>query len=117
MLRCYRGLSVALLLILLASVVLSQPNERDRQNVRTVSIPISIFTKQELKEDRLQEYIQLDRLIVREANEEQQILSIRSIEEAPLSLAILIQEDLTSNFNLQIQELKRFITRLPRGSP
>jgi VWFA-related protein len=116
MFRCNRGLSVALLLAVLASVGLSQPNERDRQNVRTVSIPISIFTKQELKEDRLQEFIQLDRLIVREANEEQQILSVRSIEDTPLSLAVLVQEDLTSNFNLQIQDLKRFITRLPRGS-
>src|SRR5688572_15212844 len=112
MLRYYRGPSIVLLLTLLASVGLSQPNDPDRQNVRTVSIPISIFTRQELKEDRLQEFIQLDRLVVREANDEQQILSIRSIEEAPLSLAILVQEDLTSNFNLQIQVLKRFITRL-----
>ena len=116
MLRFFRSLSVALLLTLLASTGLSQPNDPDRQNVRTVSIPISIFTKQELKEDRLQEFIQLDRLIVREANDEQQILSIRSIEEAPLSLAVLVQDDLTSNFNLQIQDLKRFITRLPKGS-
>lgn len=87
-----------------------------RARVRTVSIPISIFTKQELKEDRLQEYLQLDRLIVREDNEEQQILSIRNIEDAPLSLAVLIQDDLGSGFNLQIRDLKRFITSLPRGS-
>src|SRR5688572_30156599 len=92
------------------------PNDGARPNVRTVSIPISIFTKQELKDDRLQEFVQLDRLIVREAGDEQQILSIRSIEDAPLALAVLIQDDLGSEFNLQIADIKRFITRLPKGS-
>ena len=99
-----------------AAVFSQQPNTADRQNIRTVSIPISIFTKQELKEDRLQEFIQLDRLLVKENDEDQQILSIRSIEDAPMSLAVLIQEDLTSDFNLQINDLKEFIRRLPRGS-
>lgn len=92
------------------------PTATPRGEIRTVSIPISIFTKQELKEDRLQEYLQLDRLIVKENGDEQQILSIRSIEEAPLALAILIQDDLGSEFNLQISEIKKFITALPRGS-
>jgi VWFA-related protein len=92
------------------------PNDPNRPGVRTVSIPISIFTKQELKEDRLQEYVQLDRLIVRENGDEQQVLSIRTIEDAPLSLAVLIQDDLGSEFNLQLSEIKRFITTLPRGS-
>jgi VWFA-related protein len=92
------------------------PTATPRGSVRTVSIPISIFTKQELKQDRLQEYLQLDRLIVKESGDEQQILSIRSIDEAPLALAILIQDDLGSEFNLQISEIKKFITALPRSS-
>jgi VWFA-related protein len=92
------------------------PSPTPRGNVRTVSIPISIFTKQELKQDRLQEYLQLDRLIVKESGEEQQILSIRTVEEAPLAFAVLIQDDLGSEFNLQIAEIKKFITALPRGS-
>lgn len=99
-----------------SSTIFAQPPPGDSKKVRTVSIPISIFTKAELKEDRLQEFIQVDRLIVKESNEEQQILSIRSIEDAPLSLAILIQDDLTSEFNLQISDVKKFIQRLPRGS-
>lgn len=102
--------------LLAVSALSQQHKDPDRQNVRTVSIPISIFTKQELKEDRLQEFIQIDRLLVKENNEDQQLLSIRSIDEAPLSLAILVQDDLTSNFNLQIEDLKEFIRRLPRGS-
>jgi VWFA-related protein len=107
---------VFVIALLSAAAFTQQPNAPDRQDIRTVSIPISIFTKQELREDRLQEFIQIDRLLVKENEAEQQILSIRSIEDAPLSLAVLVQEDLTSNFNLQIADLKEFIRRLPRGS-
>jgi VWFA-related protein len=86
------------------------------QKVRTVSIPISIFTKQELKQGQVEEIIQVDRLIVKEKSEEQTILSIRSITEAPLALAILIQDGLTSNVNLQLGELRNFVKQLPDGS-
>ena len=108
--------AVFLLTVFGISGIAQAPLPTPRGPIRTVSIPISIFTKQELKEDRLQEFLQLDRLIVKENGDEQQILSIRSVEEAPLSLAILIQDDLGSEFNLQISELKKFITSLPRGS-
>ena len=114
--RFFRSLAILTVFAASAAIAYGQPNDRDRQNVRTVSIPISIFTRLELKEDRLQEFIQLDRLLVKENGEEQQILSIRSIDETPLSLAVLVQDDLSSNFNLQIADLKKFITRLPRGS-
>ena len=93
-----------------------EPTPRQNQRVRTVTIPISIFTKQELKQDQAEEFIQADRLIVKEDRDEQTILSIRSVANTPLTLAVLIQDDLSSNFNLQIQQLKRFITTLPRGS-
>ncbi len=108
--------AVVLLTLFGLSTFAQTPSPTPRGNVRTVSIPISIFTKQELKQDRLQEYLQLDRLIVKESGEEQQILSIRTVEEAPLAFAVLIQDDLGSEFNLQIAEIKKFITALPRGS-
>ncbi len=87
-----------------------------RQGVRTVSIPISIFTKQELREGRLEEIVQTDRLIVKEGNVEQQILSIRSVADSPMSIALLVQEDLAGNFNLQIRDIQDFIRRLPKGT-
>ena len=100
-----------------AAPLYAQPeNERGKQKVRTVSIPISIFTKQELREGQMSEFVQADRLIVREKGDEQEILSIRSVTDVPLALAVLIQEDLVSNFNLQIRDLARFIQTLPRGS-
>jgi len=92
------------------------PGTAERQKVRTVSIPISILTKDELRQGQAEEFIQADRLIVKEDRDDQTILSIRSVVDAPLAIAVLIQEDLSSSFNLQISDLKKFIRGLPRGS-
>lgn len=92
------------------------PNERDKQKVRTVTIPISIYTKKELQTNQASEYVEAERILVKEDKEDQTILSIRSVETNPLSLAILIQEELTSDFNLQIPELAKFIRGLPKGT-
>lgn len=91
-------------------------NPTPQQEVRTVTVPISIFTKKELKQKQAEEYVQADRLIVKEDKEEQQILSIRSVSNSPLSIAFVIQEDLASNFNLQIKDIKDFIKDLPKGT-
>lgn len=99
-----------------ASIFGQTESNKSQQRVRTVSIPISIFTKQEMKDGQVTEFVQVDRLIVKEDREEQTILSIRSITDAPLALAILVQEDLASNFNLQIRDIADFIRNLPRGS-
>ena len=98
------------------ALIAQKPDTGEKQRVRTVSIPISIFTKEELRQGQAEEFIQADRLIVKENREEQTILSIRSVVDAPLALAILIQDDLSSSFNLQIRDLKKFIRSLPRGS-
>jgi VWFA-related protein len=99
-----------------ASLLAQKDNPKDKQNIRTVSIPISIFTKEELRQDKIEEFVQAERLIVKEDKDEQEILSIRSVSEAPLSLGILIQEDLVSSFNLQLRDLAKFIRNLPKGS-
>jgi len=93
----------------------AQPDNR-RESVRPVTVPISIFTKKELKEGQTEEYLQADRIVVREDNEEQQILSIRSVSTTPLSIAFVIQEDLAANFNLQIKDIQEFIRGLPKGT-
>lgn len=109
--------AIGLAIICFAITSLGQPERPSQtQKVRTVSIPISIFTKQELEEGLASEILQAERLTVREDNQEQTILSIRSITDAPLSLAILIQDDLESSFNLQLKDIQDFIKRLPRGS-
>jgi VWFA-related protein len=105
-------LSLVLFSLPLTAVAQSTP----QPSVRTVTIPISIFTKKELRERQAEELIQADRLIVKEAGDEQQILSIRSVSDTPLSIAILVQDDLTTNFNLQIEDIKQFIRGLPKGT-
>ncbi len=87
-----------------------------KQRVRTVTIPISIYTQQELEGNQSEEFVQADRLIVKEDKEEQTILSIRSVTNTPLALAILVQDDLASDVNLQLASLKDFIRKLPKGS-
>jgi VWFA-related protein len=108
--------SILASLLLTCAVYPQSGNRREAGRVRTVSIPISIFTKEELRQGQAEELIQADRLIVKEDREEQTILSIRSVVDAPLALAVLIQDDVTSEFNLQINDLKKFIRNLPRGS-
>jgi len=100
----------------LSHLVSGQPPDIDKQRVRTVSIPISIFTKEELREGQAEELLQVGNIFVKENGQEQSILSIRSRTDVPLSLAILIQDDLTSDFNLQIKDLQNFVRGLPRGS-
>jgi len=110
-----RILLAAAISTLLTFAVAAQPPV-NRKPVRTVTIPISIFTKQELKAKQAEEYVQADRLSVIEDGEEQTILSIKSVADSPLSIAILIQEDLASGFNLQLKDIKRFILDLPAGT-
>ena len=106
----------ALLLLSLQAIAQSDPPSLPKQKVRTVTVPISILTKKELKDRRAEEYVQVETITVKEDNEQQQILSIRSVEETPLSIAILIQDDLSSGFNNQLKDVRDFIRTLPRGT-
>ncbi|MBA3600970.1 MAG: hypothetical protein H0W45_06940 [Acidobacteria bacterium] len=103
---------------LFSSVGLSQekPPKKQDERVRTMTIPISIFTKKELKENQTGELVQTGDLQVKEDGDNQVILSIRSVSNTPLALAVLIQDDLTSEANLKLGELREFIRQLPPGS-
>ncbi len=114
-------LNFSLLITLLGGAAASQDEDRRPQNskqedVRLMTIPISIFTQQELKEKRAQEFVEAGEIIVKEDKDDQTILSIRSVSNTSLSLAILIQDDLSSDVNLQLKDIARFIRELPSGS-
>jgi VWFA-related protein len=112
-----RTLTIATAILLISAVtVLAQPERRTDNRVRTVTVPISIFTREELKNRKISEFIEAGDLIVREDGDEQVILSIQSTSENPLELAILIQDDLDSTVNLELKRLGDFIRRLPSGS-
>lgn len=107
-----------LLMPLVFSVVFAQKNKAqvNDESVRVMTIPISIYTKKELKENQAQEFVQADNLTVFENGAEMTILSIRSVSNTPLTLAVLVQDDLSSEVNLQLEQIKDFIRTLPQGS-
>ena len=100
----------------LSVTIFAQKQEKNKQKVRTMTIPISIFTKKELKENQSEELLQVGDIIVKEDSDLQTILSIRSVTNSPLHIAVLIQDNLSSNINLQLEEIKNFIRKLPPES-
>lgn len=60
--------------------------------------------------------LQPEDFTVFEEKRKQRILSVKRPAEAPPIIAVLIQDDLVSRVNNEIQSLKEFIRRLPEGS-
>lgn len=117
--KIFISVPVFLLLVLIfAGIGFGQSSNLKRQDdkVRTMTIPISIFTRKEQKENRAEEFVQAGDLQVLENGDDQVILSIRTVSNTPLAVAILIQEDLSSEANLKLNEIRNFITDLPPGS-
>lgn len=80
---------------------------------RPVTIPLTIRVKEAGTEPELQNI----ELVVSEDGEPQSILSIRGTgTNSPITLALLIQEDLVPSVGNEIKSLAEFIRRLPRGS-
>lgn len=89
--------------------------KNQRGGVRSVTIPITIRHRGDNAAQR--EMQQIGDLKVFEDGEEQRILSIRAYgTETPLSVAILIQDDVVASISNEIKPLGEFIRRLPRGS-
>ncbi len=84
-----------------------------RGGVRTVTIPITIRVKGSKPQD---EILPVGEFVVREDGDAQRILSVRDIGNAPLSVAVLIQDDVVSSIANEIKAMGEFIRRLPRGS-
>lgn len=112
-----RLLAVSAFAFFVMSILLPQTLfSQQKPKVRTVTIPISIFSKQELKDKKVEELLPVEQLTVTENGQQKAILSIKSVDDNPLSIAFVIQEDLASTFNLQIVDIKRFIRGLPKGT-
>src|SRR5262245_29138756 len=80
---------------------------------RPVTIPLTIHIKESERELELQN---ID-LTVSEDGEPQTVLSLRGMGTgSPITLALLIQEDLLPPVQTEIRALAEFIRRLPRGS-
>lgn len=78
-----------------------------------VTIPISVH----MKDARPEPELQMIDLTVDEDGDPQTILSIRAMAGgAPISLAVLIQDDLVPSLANEIKPLREFVRGLPKGS-
>lgn len=84
-----------------------------RRDVRTVTIPVTVRLPEREPQTELR---YLDALEVFEDGERQEILSTRGAGRAPMTLAILIQDDIVSSLSSEIKGIANFIRRLPPGS-
>jgi VWFA-related protein len=79
---------------------------------RPVTIPLTIRVKEETEFE-----LQNIDLTISEDGEPQTIISLRGIgTNSPITLAVLIQEDLVPSVSNEIKALAEFIKKLPKGS-
>ena len=90
------------------------PASQRSNDARPMTIPLIIRVKGVIKPEP---ELQTIDLTVTEDGDAQTILSIRAIgTNSPLTLAVLIQDDLVSSIGNEIKPLAEFIRNLPRGS-
>lgn len=85
-------------------------NSGSRGAGKPVTVPVTIRVKEETELE-----LQNVDLTISEDGEPQSIISIRGVGSNPITLAVLIQEDLPSVAN-EIKPLANFVRNLPKGS-
>lgn len=119
---CARMCSALALVLACAGVVCPQPQggrgdaQADggrRREVRTVTIPVTVRLPEKSEPGELQ---YLGNLEVFEDGERQEVLATRAAPRSPLTLAVLIQDDLVSSVANEIKGLAKFIRALPPDS-
>lgn len=84
-----------------------------RSAAKPITIPLTIRVKDAKPE---WEFQTVD-LTVSEDGEPQTVLSIRAMAtNSPITLAVLVQDDLIPSIGNEMKSLREFITRLPKGS-
>ena len=101
-----------LLALLLASQVSAGQgsSRRSRGAPRPVTVPVTI------KVNKPETEIRFVDLLVREDGEVQSLLSIRRPSDNPVTLAVLLQDDLVSSISNEARGVANFIRNLPGGS-
>ena len=118
--RCLWRLALVIAFTFAAPVMFGQSQNMDgtngsRNSGRPVVIPLTIKINSRHLDPETE--LQNVDLTVSEDGEPQTILSIRGIgTNSPITLAVLIQEDLVPSVGNEIKSLAEFISGLPRGS-
>lgn len=107
-------LSVTVGFALFCSTAFGQPQSiagnDSRASGKPVTVPVTIRVKEETELQNID-------LSIHEDGEPQTIISLRGIgTNTPISLAVLIQEDLVPTVGNEIKDLADFIRQLPKGS-
>ena len=85
-------------------------NGSAHSNGKPVTVPVTIRVKEETELQNID-------LSIHEDGDVQTIISLRGIgTDSPITLALLIQEDLVPSVGNEIKDLANFILRLPKGS-
>src|ERR687887_2495162 len=84
-----------------------------RRDVRAVTIPVRVRLPEKTTQS---EVLYLDALQVFEDGDRQEILATRGAGRSPMTVAVLIQDDLESVVSNEIKGIADFIRRLPPGS-
>lgn len=102
-------------LLLTGQFVQSQSGQRDgraRGSAKPVTVPVTIKVRRPTPEVEMR----FVNYVLREDGEVQTILSMRRAAENPITLAILIQDDLVSSVSNEAKPIANFVRRLPLGS-
>lgn len=97
-------------LTLASPLAAGQSSRRSRGAPRPVTIPVTIKVNQPEAEIRVVD------LLVREDGEVQSLLSIRRPADNPITLAVLLQDDLVSSIANEARGVADFIRNQPNGS-
>ena len=120
--KVVRNLSAALLALLVCATGAgvraqkkTEAGERGekRRDVRSVTIPVTVRLPEKGPQGELR---YLDDLEVFEDGERQEVLAARGAGRTPMTLAVLIQDDLVSSISNEIRGIADFIRKLPPGS-
>ena len=108
-------IAAAAFLLLTGQFVQGQGGQREgrqRGSAKPVTVPVTIKVRRPTREVEMRfvDYI------LKEDGELQTILSMRRPSENPITLAVLIQDDLVSSVSTEAKGLANFVRRLPPGS-
>ena len=103
-------LIAAIVILSLTQFVFGQDG-KPRGSVKPVTVPVTIRIRDSKPvEMRIVDYL------LREDGEMQTILSTRSREDSPLTLAVLLSDDLDSSVSVEARNIAEFIRRQPDGT-
>src|SRR6266404_4708718 len=108
-------IAAAASLLLVGQLVQGQGNQRDGKKgagAKPVTVPVTI----RLREPKREVEMRFVDLILKEDGELQTILSIRKPSENPITLAILLQDDLVPSISTETKGIAGFVRLLPPGS-